>query len=105
MKCNMEKPKTDYQRKKEKAEMAFEAFQYVLGLTAIALENMGADKLQIQSVINTILNQYECLASGNVTMDDIHNYLEEYGIKVIDNHIYARVTGYDETIDELKLGE
>lgn len=105
MKCNMEKPKTDYQRKKEKAEMAFEAFQYVLGLTAIALENMGADKLQIQSVINSILNQYECLAAGNVTMADIHKYLEEYGIQVIDNYIYAKLTKHDEEIDKLKLGE
>ena len=105
MKCNIEKPKTAYQKKKEKAERMFEAFQYVLGLTAIALEGMGADKLQIQSVINKILEQYECLASGNVTMADIHKYLEEYGIQVIDNYIYAKITKHDEAIDKLKLGE
>ena len=77
----------------------------MLGLTAIALEGMGADKLQIQSVINKILEQYECLASGNVTMDDIHTYLEEYGIQVIDNYIHAKLTKHDEEIDKLKLGE
>ena len=107
MKCNIRqhKPLTPYQQKKYEAETDFRAFQEVLGLTAIALDGMGADKLQIQSVINKILEQYECLASGNVTMDDIHTYLKEYGIQVIDNYIYAKLTKHDEEIDKLKAGE
>lgn len=107
MKCNIKQhmPITPYQLKKHDAEINFRSFQYVLGLTAYSLECMGADKLQIQSVINCILNQYECLSAGTLSMDDIHNYLEEYGIQVMDNHIYGKITKHDEAIDKLKLGE
>jgi hypothetical protein len=107
MKCNIKqhKPLTPYQIRKHDAEISFRNFQYVLGLTAIALETMGADKLQTQSVINKILEQYECLSSGTVSMDDIHNYLEEYGIQLLDNHLSTKLTKYDEEIDELKAGE
>ena len=107
MKCNIKqhKPMTPYQQKKYEAELAFRTFQYILGLTAYSLECMGATKVQIQSVVNSILNQYECLTAGTLTMDDIHSYLEEYGITVMDGEMYAKRTKHDDEIDELKLGE
>ena len=93
------------EKKRKNAELAFKTFQYILGLTAYSLECMGADKLQIQSVINSILNNYDCLVAGTLTMDDIHDYLEEYGITIMDDEMYAQRTKHDEAIDELKLGE
>ena len=105
MKCNIKqhKPMTPYQQKKYEAELGFKTFQYILGLTAYSLECMGATKVQIQSVINSILNQYDCLTAGTLTMDDIHSYLEEYGIKVEGDVMVAKKTEYDEHIDMLKL--
>ena len=93
------------EKKRKDEELAFKTFQYVLGLTAYSLECMGATKVQIQSVVNSILNQYDCLTAGTLTMDDIHEYLEEYGITVMDDEMYAKRTKHDDEIDELKLGE
>ena len=93
------------EKKRKDAELAFKTFQYILGLTAYSLECMGADKLQIQSVINSILNNYDCLTAGTLTMDDIHEYLEEYRISVKGDEMYAERTKHDDEIDELKLGE
>lgn len=104
MKVNAKYRKQYSQEKKRKdAELGFKTFQYVLGLTAYSLECMGATKLQIQSVINSILNQYDCLTAGTLTMDDIHEYLEEYGIKVNGDTLSAVRTEHDEHIDMLKL--
>ena len=93
------------EKKRKDEELAFLTFQYVLGLTAYSLECMGATKVQIQSVVNSILNQYDCLVAGTLTMDDIHEYLEEYGISVKGDEMYAERTEHDDEIDELKLGE
>jgi hypothetical protein len=105
MRCNIKqhKPLTPYQQKKFEAEIGFRTFQHVLGLTAMVLDTQGATKVQIQEVINGILNQYECLTAGNITMDDIHNYLAEYGISVEDGTLYSSRTKYDEQMDALKL--
>lgn len=107
MKCNIRqhKPMTPYQQKKYQSELAFRTFQYILGLTVMTLDTQGATKVQIQGVINGILNQYDCLVAKTITMDDIHNYLEEYGISVEGDTLYSSRTEYDEAIDNLKLGE
>ena len=107
MKCNVKqhKPMTPYQQKKYQSELAFRTFQYILGLSAYSMDCEGLDKIQIQSIINRILEQYECLTAGTLTMADIHSYLEEYGITVKGDTMYSQKTEYDEAIDKLKLGE
>ena len=107
MKCNVKqhKPMTPYQQRKYQAELAFRTFQYILGLSAYSMDCEGLDKIQIQSIINRILGQYECLTAGTLTMSDIHTYLEEYGITVEGDMMYSKKTEYDEAIDNRKLGE
>lgn len=107
MKCNIKqhKPLTPYQLKKHNSEIQWQAFIYVLGLTAYSLECMGATKVQIQSVINCILNQYDCLIAGTVTMDDIHTYLADLGISFDKNELRSEKTEYDNQIELLKLSE
>jgi len=107
MKCNIKqhKPLTPYQQKKYEAELGFRTFQYVLALTAMALVSQGATKVQIQSVINSILNQYDCLAAGTITMADMLQYLEEYGISLKGDAIEARETEYDNQIELIKISK
>lgn len=107
MKCNIKqhKPLTPYQLKKHNAEIEWQAFCYVLGLTAYSLECMGGTKIQIQSVINKILEQYDCLVAKTITMDDIHTYLEEYGIKFNKAELSSEKTEYDNQIELLKISE
>lgn len=107
MKCNIKqhKPITPYQLKKHDAEIGFKSFQYVLALTAMALDSQGATKVQIQSTINSILNQYDCLVAGTVTMDDIIDYLDEYGISLKGDEMQIENTEYDNEIELIKLSK
>lgn len=99
------KPITQTQLKKYESEIQWRCFKYVLGLTAMSLDSAGATKVQIQSIINGILNQYDCLMAGNVTMDDICNYLEEYGINMDGDTLQAEMTEFDNQIDLIRMNE
>ena len=107
MKCNIRqhKPLTPYQQKKWEAEVALATFEKVLGLTAYALECLGADKLQIQKVINKTFEQYDCLSAGTLAMNDIHSYLKGYGVSFDKSTIRSDITEYDEELEDLKLEE